>query len=90
VYWCNIQPERELRDEMRNAYKDLVGKPGWTIKTGGLRCRLEDSLFIYLKETGHEGMNWVHLTQDSIQWRVFRDHSNSIQTGKFCGQLSYC
>jgi hypothetical protein len=37
----------------------------------GLRRMWENNIKAYLKDIVYEGMNWVHLTQDTDQWRDF-------------------
>jgi hypothetical protein len=32
------------------------------------RCRLEDNIKMDLQEIGLEGMDWIHLVHDRIQW----------------------
>jgi hypothetical protein len=49
---------------MRNAYSILVGKPerkGAVVRPG---CRWEVNI-VYLRKIWWEGVNWVHLAQDS-------------------------
>jgi hypothetical protein len=48
---------------MRIAYTILVGKPE------GKRplCRWEDNIKMDLKETGLEGVDWIHMAQDRDQ-----------------------
>jgi hypothetical protein len=50
---------------MRNAYKILVSKPE------GKRPIGTD-----LKETAHEDVDWIHVTRDRFQWRVFSEYDN--------------
>jgi hypothetical protein len=33
--------------------------------------RLEDNIRMDLRETGWEGVEWIHLAQDRDQWRAF-------------------
>jgi hypothetical protein len=49
--------------EMRNAYKILVRKP-----EEKRQLRWKDNIWMDLRETGGEGMNWIHLAQDRDQW----------------------
>jgi hypothetical protein len=44
---------------IRNAYNILVRKPGW-----------EDSSKMDLKTIMCEGMEWIHLAQDRVQWQA--------------------
>jgi hypothetical protein len=44
---------------MRNAHKIFVGKP---------RRRWEDNIRTNLRETGREGVDWIHMTPDRNHW----------------------
>jgi hypothetical protein len=55
---------------MRNIYKILVGKPEGKRPLGEPRHRWVNNIRINLRETGWEGLDWVHLTQDRDQWKV--------------------
>jgi hypothetical protein len=54
-------------EEMRNAYKILVGKSKGVRPLGRPRCRLED-IKMDFREMGLEGVNCIHLAQDMNQW----------------------
>jgi len=54
----------------RVSYRGLVGKPEGKRPLGRPRCRWGDNIKISLQETRHEDVNWIHLTQDSEEWRV--------------------
>jgi hypothetical protein len=58
---------REYR-EMRNTYRILVGKPEGTRLLRRRRCGWEDNIKIDSKETGWDGVDWIHLAQDRDQW----------------------
>jgi hypothetical protein len=45
--------------ETRNAYRILVGKPEGKRPLGRPRCTLVDSIKIYLREIGWDGMDWI-------------------------------
>jgi len=45
-----------------------VGKPEGKRPLRRHRCRQENNIKMKLKETGCEGMDWVHLVQDRIWW----------------------
>jgi len=32
-----------------------------------------------LKETGCEGVDWIHLDQDKVQWRVLRNRKMNLR-----------
>jgi hypothetical protein len=55
----------------RNAYRILVGKPEEKRPLGRPRRSWENNIKMYLKETGRNSTNWVHLAEDREQWRVF-------------------
>jgi hypothetical protein len=54
--------------EMINVYKILFGKPEGKKSLGRPRCRLVDHITLYLKEIGCEGVNWIKLAEDIVQW----------------------
>jgi len=54
----------------RASYRVLVGKPEGKRSSGRPRCRWGDNIEISLQEIGHEDVNWIHLTQDSDDWRA--------------------
>jgi len=56
--------------EMRNAYKILVGIPEGKRLLGRPKRRWENNIRTDLRETGWEGVDWIHLAQDRDQWRV--------------------
>jgi hypothetical protein len=35
-----------------------------------VRCRWEDNIKMDLREIEIEGMNWIQLAQDTVQWRA--------------------
>jgi hypothetical protein len=53
---------------MRNLYIILVGKSEGKIPLGKPRHNLEDNIRMFLRETGWECMEWMHLAQDRDQW----------------------
>jgi hypothetical protein len=57
-------------EEMRNAYRILVGKNEGKRPLGRPRCRWEDSTEMDLRGIGFEGVDWIHLTQDRDQWEA--------------------
>jgi len=54
---------------MRYAYKNFVGKPEGKRPLGRRGSRWGDNIRMELKEIGWEGVNWIHLAQDTVQWR---------------------
>jgi len=57
--------------EGRGVYSVLVGRPEGKRPLGRLRHRWEDNIKIDLRETGIEGMNWIWLAKDRVQWQAF-------------------
>jgi len=57
-------------EEMRNAYNILVGKSEGKRRLGRPRRRWEDNIRIVLMELGWEGVDWIHLAQDTDHWRA--------------------
>jgi hypothetical protein len=47
-----------------------VGKLEGKEALGRHRRRLEDNIKIELKEIEWNGMDWIHLAEDSNQWRI--------------------
>jgi hypothetical protein len=52
--------------EGRGVYRVLVRKPEGKRPRGRPRCRWEDKINMYLKETGIDGASWIQLDQDRI------------------------
>jgi hypothetical protein len=57
--------------EVRGVYRVLVGKPEGKRTLGRLRRRWEDNIKMDVRETVINGMNWIRLTQNMVQWRAF-------------------
>jgi hypothetical protein len=57
--------------EGRGVYRVLVGRPEGKSPLGRPRRRWEDSIKMDLMEIGIDEANWIHLTQDWVQWRDF-------------------
>jgi hypothetical protein len=55
---------------MGNAHESSVGKPEGKRPLGRPRCRWEDNIRIDIREIVWEGVDWIHLAQDSDQWRA--------------------
>jgi hypothetical protein len=56
--------------ETRNAYRILVGKPEGKRPLRSPRRRWVDNIKMDLREIGWDGMDWIALAQDRVQWRV--------------------
>jgi hypothetical protein len=54
----------------RNAYRILVGKPEGKRPLGRPRRRWVDNIKIDLRELGWDGVDWIDLAQDRVQWRA--------------------
>jgi hypothetical protein len=52
-------------EEMRNTYKILVGKPEGKRLLGRPTHGRENNIKMKLKDIGVEGVDWIHLDQDS-------------------------
>jgi len=52
------------------SYKILVGKPEGKRPRGRCRRRCKDNIKINVREIRYELIDWIHLTQDSDQWRA--------------------
>jgi hypothetical protein len=59
------------RSEGRCVYRVLVGRPEGKSPLGRRRRRWEDNIKMDLREIGIDGVNWIRLAQDGVQWRVF-------------------
>jgi hypothetical protein len=55
--------------EGRGVYRVLVGRPEGKRPLGRLRCR-EDNIKMDLRDIGIDGVNWIQLAQDRVQWRA--------------------
>jgi hypothetical protein len=49
----------------------LVGRPEGKRPLERPRRRCEDNNKLDLRETAIDGMNWIRLAQDRVQWRAF-------------------
>jgi hypothetical protein len=59
-----------LMVEKRNAYRILVGKPEGKRLLGRTRRVLVNSIKMDLREIGRDGVDWMDVSQDRVQWRV--------------------
>jgi hypothetical protein len=57
--------------EGRGVYMVLVGRPEGKRPLGRPRRRWEDNIKMDLGEIGIDGVNWIWLAQDRVQWRAF-------------------
>jgi hypothetical protein len=65
--------------EVKNVCTVLVGKPQGKRPLGKCRRRREDNIKMDLREIEWEGVHWVHLAQDSDQWRVIVNTVMNLQ-----------
>jgi hypothetical protein len=56
--------------EMINAYKILAGKPEGKRPLGRYGRKWEDNIKMDIREIGIGGVDWIHLAQDRVRWRV--------------------
>jgi hypothetical protein len=63
----------------RGAYRVLVGRPEGKRPLGRHRCRWEDNIKMDFGEIGFDGMNWIRLAQDRVQWRAFVNTVMNLQ-----------
>jgi hypothetical protein len=54
----------------RGVYRVLIGRSEGKRPLGRRRRRWEDNIKMDLMEIGIDGVNWIELAQDSVQWRV--------------------
>jgi hypothetical protein len=57
--------------EGKGVYRVLVGRPEGKRPLGRPGNRWEDNIKLDLRETGTDGLNWIQLAQDRVQWRTF-------------------
>jgi hypothetical protein len=59
-----------LVGHIRNAYTILILKPEGKKQLGRPRSRWEDNIRMNVKEIGCEGIEWIHLAQNRVQWQA--------------------
>jgi hypothetical protein len=57
--------------EGRGAYRVLVGRTKGKRPLGRPWYRWEDNIKMDLREIGIDGVNWIRLAQDRVQWQAF-------------------
>jgi hypothetical protein len=65
--------------EAKNVYMNLVEKPQETEPLGRPVCRWNDNIKMDLKETGWDGVDWIHLAQDRDQWRALLNNVMNLR-----------
>jgi hypothetical protein len=56
--------------EGRGVYRVLVGRPKGKRPLGRPRHRWEDNIKMDLRVIGIDGVNWIQLAQNRVQWRA--------------------
>jgi hypothetical protein len=51
-----------------SVYRVLVERPKWKRPLGRPRCEWEDNIKMDLRGMEINGVNWIQLTQDRVQW----------------------
>jgi hypothetical protein len=49
----------------------LVGRPEGKRPRGRCKRRWDDKIKLHRREIGIDGVNWIQLAQDRVQWRAF-------------------
>jgi hypothetical protein len=57
-----------MYQEHEKLKKNLVRKHDRVSALVAARCRWQDNIELYPKETGSEGVDWIH-PQDRLQWQ---------------------
>jgi hypothetical protein len=65
---------------IKNAYGVLTGKPEGKIPLGRPRRKWEDNTKMDLTEIVWGGMDWIHLAEDSDQWRALVNRVMNLRT----------
>jgi hypothetical protein len=60
-----------MHGEWRGVYRVLVVRPKGKRPLGRPRHRWEDNIKMDLREIGVNGVNWIQLAQDRVQWQDF-------------------
>jgi hypothetical protein len=57
-------------EERRDVYRVLVGRPEGKRPLGRPRRRWEDNIKMDFRDIGIDGVSWIRLVQDRVQWRA--------------------
>jgi hypothetical protein len=60
-------------------YRLLVGRPEGKRPLGRPSRRWDDNIKLDLREIGIDGVNWIRLAQDTVQWRAFVNTVMNLQ-----------
>jgi hypothetical protein len=66
-------------EEGRGVYRVLVGRLEGKRPLGRPRRRWEDNIKMGRMEIGLDGVNWIRLAQDRVQWRDFVNTVMNLQ-----------
>jgi hypothetical protein len=72
---------------MRNAYKILVGRSEGKRPIGKSRHRWEHNIRMDLRKIWWEGVDWMHLDQDSDQWRAVVNIVTNLRVSQKAGNF---
>jgi hypothetical protein len=56
-----------------------LGRPRSKRPLGRPRHRWEDNIKLDLREIGIDGVNWIHLAQDRVEWWAFVNMAMNLQ-----------
>jgi hypothetical protein len=59
-----------MHGEGIGVYRVLVGRPRGKRPQGRPRHRWENNIEMDLREIGIDGVNWIQLAQDRVQWQA--------------------
>jgi hypothetical protein len=65
--------------EGRGVHRVLVGRPESKRQLGRPRRRWEDNIMLDPREIGINGVNWIWLAQDRVQWWAFVNMVMNLQ-----------
>ena len=66
-------------EEVRSAFKVLIGKPTGQRPIGRPRCRWEDNIRMDLKQVGINTRNWIDSAQDRDYWRALVNEALNLR-----------
>jgi hypothetical protein len=58
-------------EEWTGVYRVLVGRPEGKRPLGRPRHKWEDNIKMDLREIEIDGVNWIQLARERVQWRAF-------------------
>jgi hypothetical protein len=80
--------------ELRIAYRNVLGKPGWKKSLERPRCGCLHNTEIDVRDVQCETIDWIQMAVDLCQHEAVCEHSNeplfSIEYREFLDQLSDC